>query len=87
MPTHYDVIMIGTGHLCYVRGTRGRDLAEPKASVAHKYTAFTHEPRMQELRNDWQRCGYKSFHLSVGVMLNEEQPEKRAALTGFVPAH
>ena len=60
--------MIGTGHLYFVQGIRGRDLKEAKASVAFTYTAITHEPRMQELRNDWQRCGYKPFHLPVGVM-------------------
>ena len=69
--------MIGTGHLYYVHGTRGRDLTEPKASVAYKYTAITHEPRMQELRNDWQRCGYKPFHLPVGVM-RRRSTQKRA---------
>jgi hypothetical protein len=59
MSTHYDVIMIGTGHLHYVHGTRGKDLTEPKASVAYKYMALTQEPRIQEQHNDWQRCGYK----------------------------
>ena len=71
--------MIGTGHLYYVHGTRGRDLTEAKASVAYKYTAITHEPRMQELRNDWQRCGYKSFHLPVGVM--RRRSNKKRALS------
>ena len=77
LSSHYAVIMIGTRHLYYVHGTRGRDLTEPKASVAYKYTAITHEPRMQELRNDWQRCGYKPFHLPVGVMRRRSN-QKRA---------
>jgi hypothetical protein len=61
-----------------VHGTRGEDLTEPKASAPYKYPALTHEPRIQELHNDWQRCGYKPFHLPVGVMRNEEQKEKSA---------
>jgi hypothetical protein len=35
MSSHCDVIMIRTGRLYYVHGTRGRDLTEPKASVAY----------------------------------------------------
>ena len=77
LSSHYDVIMIGTGHLYCVQGIRGRDLTEPKASVAYTYTAITHEPRMQELRNDWQRCGYKPFHLPVDVMRRRSN-QKRA---------
>ncbi|TKB61301.1 MAG: hypothetical protein E8D49_03475 [Nitrospira sp.] len=79
--------MIGTRHLYYVDCTRGKDLRELKASVAYKYTAITHELCIQELPNDWRRCGSKPFHLPVCVMLKEEQHEQSAALTGFVLAH
>ena len=67
-------------HLYHVHGTRGEDPTEPKASAPYKYPALTHEPRIQELDDDWQRCGYKPFHLPVGVMLNEEQKEKSACI-------
>jgi choline dehydrogenase-like flavoprotein len=67
-------------HLYHVHGTRGEDPTEPKASAPYKYPALTHEPRIQELHDDWQRCGYKPFHLPVGVMLNEEQKEKSACI-------
>ena len=77
LSSHYDVIMIGTGHLYYMHGTRGRDLTEQKASVTYKYTAITHEPRTQELCNNWQGCGYKSFRLPVGVM-RRRSTQKRA---------
>ena len=63
-------------HLYHVHGIRGEDPTEPKSSAPYKYPALTHEPRIQELHDDWQRCGYKPFHLPVGVMLNEEQREK-----------
>ena len=46
MATHYDVIIIGTGHLHCEHGTRGKDLTEPKASKAYKYMALTHDPRI-----------------------------------------
>ncbi len=57
--------MIRTGHLYYVHGTRGKDLTELKASVAYKYTAITHEPRIQERHNDWQRWGYKQPQYAI----------------------
>jgi choline dehydrogenase-like flavoprotein len=67
-------------HLYHVHGNRGEDPTEPKASAPYKYPAITHEARIQELHNDWQKCGYKPFHLPVGVMLNEVQKEKSACI-------
>ncbi len=67
-------------HLYHVHGNRGEDPTEPKASGPYRYPALTHEPRIQELHEDWQKCGYKPFHLPVGVMLNEEQKEKSACI-------
>ncbi len=67
-------------HLYHVHGNRGEDPTEPKASAPYKYPALTHEPRIQELHEDWQKCGYQPFHLPVGVMLNEQQKEKSACI-------
>jgi len=67
-------------HLYHVHGNRGEDPTEPRASAPYKYPALTHEPRIQELHNGWQTCGYKPFHLPVGVMLNEQQREKGACV-------
>lgn len=70
-PIHYEDLesyYTQAGHLYHVHGTRGEDPTEPKASVPYKYSALTHEPRIQELHNDWQKCGYKPFHLPVGVI-------------------
>lgn len=67
-------------HLYHVHGIRGEDPTEPKASAPYKYPALTHEPRIQELHDDWQRCGYKPFHLPVGVMLNKEHKEQSACI-------
>ena len=67
-------------HLYHVHGNRGEDPTEPKASAPYKYPALTHEPRIQVLHEDWQKCGYKPFHLPVGVMLDEQQKEHSACI-------
>jgi choline dehydrogenase-like flavoprotein len=67
-------------HLYHVHGNRGEDPTEPRASAPYKYPALTHEPRIQQLHDDWVKCGYKPFHLPVGVMRNEQQPEKGACI-------
>ena len=74
MSSHYDVIMIGTGHLYYVHGTHGKDLKELKASVAYKYTALTHEPCVQELHNDC-RGAATTFSSAGRHDAKEEQQE------------
>lgn len=63
-------------HLYHVHGNRGEDPTEPRASAPYKYPALTHEPRIQELHEDWQKMGYRPFHLPVGVMLDENHKEK-----------
>ncbi|MEQ1845445.1 MAG: GMC family oxidoreductase [Nitrospira sp.] len=67
-------------HLYHVHGNRGEDPTEPRTSAPYKYPALSHEPRIQELHEDWQKCGHKPFHLPVGVMLNEQQKEKSACI-------
>jgi choline dehydrogenase-like flavoprotein len=67
-------------HLYHVHGERGEDPTEPKASAPYKYPALRHEPRIQELHDDWTKMGYRPFHLPVGVMLNEAQREKSACI-------
>jgi choline dehydrogenase-like flavoprotein len=55
-------------HLYHVHGTlAGEDPTESKASAPYKYPALTHEPRIQELHDDWQRCGYKPFQRLPGL--------------------
>lgn len=62
--------------LYHVHGTRGEDPTEPPASAPYAYPSLRHEPRIQELHDDWQHMGYRPFHLPVGVMLNEERREQ-----------
>jgi len=63
-------------HLYHVHGNRGEDPTEPNAGAPYKYPALRHEPRIQELHDDWTRMGYRPFHLPVGVMLDEDRLEK-----------
>jgi choline dehydrogenase-like flavoprotein len=67
-------------HLYHVHGRHGEDPTAPPASAQYKYPALKHEPRIQELHDDWIKMGYHPFHLPVGVMLDEEQKEKSACI-------
>jgi len=60
-------------HLYHVHGRRGEDPTEPPAGAPYAYPPLTHEPRIQELHDDWVRMGYHPFHLPVGVMLDEQR--------------
>jgi choline dehydrogenase-like flavoprotein len=50
-------------HLYYVHGERGVDPTEPPASAPYAYPAVSHEPRIQELHDDWRKKGYHPFPL------------------------
>src|SRR5437773_638843 len=63
-------------HLYHVHGQRGEDPTEPFAGAPYKYPPLRHEPRIQELHDDWIKMGYRPFHLPVGIMLDEEHREK-----------
>jgi choline dehydrogenase-like flavoprotein len=40
----------------------------------------SHEPRIQQLHEDFQRTGPNPFHLPAGVDMNEEDPEQGKCL-------
>ena len=63
-------------HLYHVHGERGRDPTEPAASAPYKYPAVSHEPRLQEIHDGFQRQGCRPFPMPVGIMLNEQRPEQ-----------
>jgi choline dehydrogenase-like flavoprotein len=67
-------------HLYHVHGRHGEDPTGPPASAQYKYAPLRHEPRIQELHDDWMKMGYHPFHLPVGVMLDEEQNEKSVCI-------
>ena len=59
-------------HLYHVHGERGMDPTEPPASGPYAYSPVSHEPRMQQLSDDFARLGLKPFHVPLGVQLDEK---------------
>jgi choline dehydrogenase-like flavoprotein len=62
--------------LYQVHGQRGEDPTEPWSSSPYKYPAVSHEPRIQHLSDDFERSGLKPFHVPIGIMLDEANPQK-----------
>src|SRR5919206_882242 len=61
--------------LYLVHGRAGEDPTEPERSGPFPYPAVSHEPRIQQLADDFTRTGHQPFHLPVGVDMNESDPE------------
>ena len=61
--------------LYLVHGQAGEDPTEPPRSGPFPYPAVSHEPRIQQLSDDFEKAGHRPFHLPVGVDLNESDPE------------
>ena len=62
--------------LYQVHGNRGEDPTDPPASAPYSYPAVSHEPRLQQLSDDFARAGARPFHTPLGIMLDEENPHK-----------
>jgi choline dehydrogenase-like flavoprotein len=54
-----------------VHGARGEDPTEPPASAPYPFPAVSHEPRIQQLSDDFAKEGLHPFHAPCGVMLDE----------------
>jgi choline dehydrogenase-like flavoprotein len=61
-------------HLYHVHGNRNEDPTDPHASGPYPYPAVSHEPRIQQLSDDFARLGLRPFHVPVGVKLDEKNP-------------
>jgi choline dehydrogenase-like flavoprotein len=61
--------------LYLVHGQAGEDPTEPPRSGPFPYPAVSHEPRIQQLSDDFEKTGHRPFHLPVGVDLDETDPE------------
>jgi choline dehydrogenase-like flavoprotein len=61
-------------HLYQVHGERGVDPTDPPASAPYRYGPVTHEPRIQQLSDDFARMGLRPFHVPLGVLLDEKDP-------------
>jgi choline dehydrogenase-like flavoprotein len=62
--------------LYQVHGKRGEDPTEPPASAPYPFASVSHEPRIQHLSDDFARSGLKPFHVPLGIMLDESNPQK-----------
>jgi choline dehydrogenase-like flavoprotein len=62
--------------LYHVHGQRGEDPTDPPASAAYPHPAVSHEPRIQQLHDDFARLGLRPFHVPLGVLLDEANPRK-----------
>jgi choline dehydrogenase-like flavoprotein len=60
--------------LYHVHGDRGSDPTEPWASAPYPHPAVSHEPRIQQLHDDFAAAGLRPFHVPIGVMLDESSP-------------
>jgi choline dehydrogenase-like flavoprotein len=60
--------------LYHVHGERGVDPTEPWASAPYPFPAVSHEPRIQQLHDDFSKAGLTPFHVPIGVMLDESKP-------------
>jgi choline dehydrogenase-like flavoprotein len=68
MEPYYDA----AERLYHVHGNRGEDPTEPPSSGPYPYPGISHEPRIQQLAEDFAHSGLRPFHTPLGVMLNEE---------------
>ena len=66
--------------LYHVHGLRGEDPTEPPASGPYPHPPVSHEPRLQQLHDDFARLGLKPFHVPMGVMLDEANRHASACI-------
>jgi choline dehydrogenase-like flavoprotein len=60
--------------LYHVHGNAGEDPCEPHRSAPYPDPAISHEPRLQQLAEDFENLGLRPFHTPLGVMLDEHDP-------------
>src|SRR5438874_5252443 len=66
--------------LYHVHGQRGEDPTEPRASKPYPHPPVSHEPRLQQLSEDFKSHGLRPFHTPLGVMLNEKDMRTSACI-------
>jgi choline dehydrogenase-like flavoprotein len=70
MEPHY----LNAERLYQVHGERGEDPTEPHASAPYPHPPIGHEPRIQQLSDDFKRLGLKPFHTPLGLQIDERNP-------------
>jgi choline dehydrogenase-like flavoprotein len=63
-----------------VHGERGIDPLDPPGSAPYPYPAISHEARIEQLSHDLEAAGLTPFSLPMGIMIDEESPEKSACI-------
>ncbi len=58
--------------LYHVHGERGVDPTDPPAGAPYPHPPVSHEPRIQQLSEDFARIGLRPFHVPLGIMLDEK---------------
>jgi choline dehydrogenase-like flavoprotein len=66
--------------LYQVHGNRGEDPTEPPASAPYSHPAVGHEPRIQQLHEDFARLGCRPFHVPLGIRIDEANRRKSACI-------
>jgi choline dehydrogenase-like flavoprotein len=61
----------------HVHGTRGEDPTEPWASSEFPHEAVSHEPRIQQLAEDFAALGCQPFHVPLGIQLKENDARSK----------
>jgi choline dehydrogenase-like flavoprotein len=61
--------------LYHVHGQQGEDPTDPPRRAPFPYPAVSHEPRLQQLSEDFARQGLRPFHTPLGIMLDEKNPQ------------
>lgn len=76
-PIHYEDLepyYTEAERLYQVHGKRGEDPTEPPSEAPYPYPPVSHEPRIQQLSDDFASLGLRPFHTPLGVMLDERDP-------------
>jgi choline dehydrogenase-like flavoprotein len=60
--------------LYHVHGKRGEDPTEPSASGPYPHPPISHEPRIEQLSEDFEQQGLKPFHTPLGLQIDEMNP-------------
>ena len=58
----------------HVHGERGEDPTEPTASAPYPHPAVSHEPRMQQLSDDFARAGSEAVSHTARHHAGREEP-------------
>ena len=74
-PISYDDLepyYLKAERLYHVHGKRGEDPTEPNASGPYPHPPISHEPRIQQLSDDFERLGLRPFHTPLGLQIDEQ---------------